>query len=358
MHVAVVGLGFGHGFVPIYQAHPFVKKVTICDASAEVVARTAQEFHPSGATTRFEDVLADPTIDAVHLLTPLPLHFEHTLSVIEAGKHCACAVTMGSTLKEIEQIVEAVQRAGKVYMMMETGAFTREFFFARDMVQRDDLGPISFLRADYFQDLEAGYPTYWRLVPPMHYATHALGPMLALTKTRVQKVSCLGGGKLRSDISDDPANPFPMQSALFRLQGHDAVAQVNRAWYQTAREYVESFSVYGAKRGFEWQQLEREDPVVFTFGPVDMSGRWRDCHGERVAVPFRPDLLPEELADFANGGHGGSHPHLVHEFLSAIVEGRKSSVNEVISAEWCAAGICAHESSLRDGEWIAVPSFS
>ena len=357
MHIALVGLGFGHAFVPIYLAHPLVDEVTICDASPEALQHVEAEFPSARIATTLEQVLEDPSIDAVHLLTPLPLHVAHTHQVLDSGKHCAVAVTMASTLDDLKQIVAKVHIVGKNYMMMETAVYTREFLFAQDMLDRGEIGDISLLRADYFQDLEAPYPDYWRRTPPMHYATHAVAPLLALAKTRAAKVSCLGGGRLRKDICDDPANPYPLQAAIFALDGNNAVAQVDRAWYQTAHEYVESFSVFGDQRGFEWQQLEGEDPVVYTLEPVQTRHRWRGCRGERVAVPFRPDLLPPELQGFASGGHGGSHPHLVHEFITSIHEGRKAFINEITAANWCAPGLCAHESSLRGGEWVTIPEF-
>lgn len=353
MHVAVVGLGFGECFVPIYQAHPDVDRVTIFDPDPQVLGRIQAHYAPFAARQSLAEVLEDASVDAVHLLTPLPFHVDHTLQVLAAGKHCACAVTMGSTIEELKMVVDAVTASGRNYMMMETAVYTREFLFAQSL----DLGEITFLRADYFQDLEAPYPAYWRQVPPMHYATHAIAPLLALTHSRVESVACIGGGRLRKDICNDPRNPYPLQSGLFTLEGHTAVAQVNRAWYQTAHSYVESFSVYGDKRGFEWTQLEHESPVVFELDPVQTEVRWRGCRATRMEPPLRPDLLPVELAPFADGGHGGSHPHLAHEFVRSIVEGRKSRINERTAANWCAAGICAHESSMQGGILMPVPKF-
>lgn len=353
MHVAIVGLGFGEAFVPIYQAHPLVSKITICDTNPELGSKYPEcTFLPDLAA-----VLADRSIDAVHLLTPLPLHAQHSVRVLEVGKHCACAVTMGNSLEEIEQVARAQRDSGLVYMMMETGVYTREFLFAQGLAKSGRLGNITLLKGEYFQDLEAPYPDYWRSVPPMHYATHCLGPMLALAGTRVESVSCVGAGQLRKDICDDGSNLFPAEVAMFKLEGSDAVAQVTRAWYQTARQYVESFSVYGDKMGFEWQQLESESPVVYELEPVHNKYRWRDCKAERTEVPFRPDLLPPELASFAHGGHGGSHAHLVHEFVSSVCEGRQPNVDAEVAANWCAAGIVAHQSALKGGEWFTVPQF-
>ncbi len=357
LHIAVVGLGFGSAFVPIYKDHPLVGRVTLCDSDAEALRLNNQKFGLDGGYSSLAEVLKDDSIDAVHLLTPLPLHADQTLQILAAGKHCACAVTMGLSLEEVENVHRAVRESGLRYMMMETGAFSKEYFFARDMRDAGQFGTINFARGDYYQDLEAPYPTYWRSVPPMKYATHCLGPILSLLETRATSVSCVGVGKMRQDLMETPDNPFPMQVAHFRVANSDAIVQINRAWYQAAHTYVESFSIIGEHRSFEWNQLEHEDPVVHTLAPVQNEIRWREVIAQRVPTPSRPDLLPSALAAYADGGHGGSHPHLVHEFVLSIVEQRPSAINESVAANWTAAGICAHESSLLGGEWVTIPQY-
>ena len=63
------------------------------------------------------------------------------------------------------------------------------------------------------------------------------------------------------------------------------------------------------------------------------------------------------LAKGAGAGHHGSHSHLVNEFVRSILDKRQPWINEELSANITAAGICAHESAMRNGEWITVPRF-
>jgi len=356
MRIGVVGLHFGAEFVPIYQQHPDVEQVAICDLNQEVVQRVGDKFGIEDRFTRLEDLLADARYDAVHLLTPVPLHVEQTLAVLNAGKHCACAVPMATSLADLWRIIAAQQASGKNYMMMETGAYLRETFFVQDLYARGELGTLTFLRGTYYQDLEGNYPTYWRAQPPMHYLTHAIAPLLALTQKRIEKVSCMGSGRLRPDIQQPDSNVFPLQTGLFQFAESDLVAEVTRSWFQVAHPYTETFSVYGDKRGFEWL-LEHEKPLLFTLEPLDPSRRGRPVTTEQVTVPYRPDLLPAAIAHFANGGHGGSHPHLAHEFVRSIVEQRAPAIDVYQSANWTAPGICANESALRGGELILIPDF-
>jgi predicted dehydrogenase len=357
INIAVVGLGFGAQFVPIYQAHPHVGRVAICDPDEARLADVGGRHNVADLFNRLDDVLADDRYDAVHLLTPVPLHVEQTLRVFAAGKHCACAVPMATDLDGLRKVLAASRAAGKNYMMMETAVYCREFLYAQDLLRSGRLGRLTFLRGTYFQDLEGEYPAYWRAQPPMHYATHAVGPVLALAQTRAVKVCAFGSGRLRTDIQVPGANPFPLETAIFRLAGTDVAAEITRSWFQTGRQYVEAFSVYGDAGGFEWEQLEHEGPVVFTLEPLIPGRRGRSAPGVRVAPPLRPDLLPSELAPHIEGWHGGSHPHLAHEFVSSIVEGRPSRIDAVTAADWTAPGICAHESALQDGEPVEIPSF-
>ncbi len=356
MRIAVVGLNFGAEFAPIYQHHPDVERVAICDPDASTLQRVGDRLGIEDRFSRLEDLLADKSYDAVHLLSPVPFHVEQTLAVLNAGKHCACAVPMATSLEDIWRIIAAQKASGKNYMMMETMVYTREFLFVQDLYKRGEMGTLTFLRGTYYQDLEGNYPTYWRAQPPMHYGTHAIAPLLALAGTRAEKVFCLGSGRLRPDIQQPDGNIFPLQTGIFQLAGTTVAAEVTRSWFQVAHPYTETFSAYGDLRGFEWQ-LEHEDPLLFTLQPVDPTKRGRAATTEHVKVPYRGDLLPEPIRRFAQGGHGGSHPHLAHEFVRSIVEGRPPAIDAATSAEWTAPGICAHESALRGGEPVLIPDF-
>ena len=263
---------------------------------------------------------------------------------------------MATSLDDLQQIIAAGKAAGKNYMMMETTVYTRQFLYVQELHARGELGTLTFLRGTYFQDLEGDFPIYWRAQPPMHYGTHAIAPLLALAQTRAEKVCCLGSGRLRPDIQQPDGNIFPLQTGIFRLAGTDVAAEVTRSWFQVAHPYTETFSAYGDKRGFEWQ-FEDKEPLLFTLEPVQPSRRGRPVTTTRVTLPDRADLLPEAIRRFTQGGHHGSHPHLVHEFVRSIVENRPPEIDAYTSADWTAPGICAHESALRGGEPVAIPDF-
>ncbi len=374
IRIGLAGLGFGAEFVPIYLHHPRVEQLIICDSNPAVLQKVGDRFEVRDRTTDLDDLINNDALDAIHLVSPIPLHAEQTLAVLTAGKHCSCTVPMATTLENLQAIIDAQQASGKIYMGMETAVYTKRFLYAREMQRKGELGRIQFLRGAHYQDMEH-WPPYWLGLPPMHYATHAVSPVLALAGMQAKAVHCFGSGVMRAELHEQYGNPFPIETAIYELQDDPPLAaEVTRSLFHTAHGYVESFNVYGEQATFEWEQVEGEQPVVFRMRPVvERWGRGNEIRHEMLDVPDRQDLLPPEIARFTQrgvydeshahlsfvqgGGHDGSHPHMVHEFVSSIVEERLPWPDALRTAGWTAAGICAHESAMQGGTRVEIPQY-
>ncbi len=369
VNVAVVGLGFGWEFASIYKEHPAVESVTICDKDPRRLEEAGRKLGVR-AVADFEEILADKSIDAVHLVTGIPDHARQSLAVLDSGRHCACTVPMATSVEDLKALVDAQRRSGKNYMMMETAVYTRQFLNAREMKERGLFGRLQLLRGAHYQDME-NWPPYWAGLPPMWYATHAVAPLLALSGGRAVKVHCFGSGEMREELKAQYGNPWPIETAIFQLSSPKLSAEVTRSLFHCSRPYMESFAVYGEDACYEWQ-MENEAPVLFRVNPETPGNRGRLLQ-ERPEPADRPELLTPEIRKFTKrfvysdenrhlsfeqgGGHHGSHPHLVDEFVLSIVEGRKPSIDAVTAANWTAAGICAHQSAMSGGGAVEIPAF-
>ena len=374
VNIAIVGLGFGSAFPAIYEDHPDVGIVGICDSNTDLLNEVGDRFGVDRRHTDVEEVLASCKYNAVQVVTPVLTHADLALQVLASGKHCACAVPMGTTLEELHAIVDAERDAGLVYMMMETAVYTHHFLYAKELHERGEFGRIQFLRAAYYQDM-VGWPDYWRDLPPMHYATHAVAPLLAIANTSAKSVHCFGSGTIEDRVGPNSDSPFPVETAIYRLDtDRDMAMEITRSLFDTARVQMESFSIYGSLRSIEWQMAD-EPPVVFHMpGPLRDSGKGRAVNYERVVPSDTSALLPAEIRSHSwqkvvpdpqnphlsvlrCSGHYGSHPHLVHEFVRSIIEGRRSVIDSVTAADWTAPGICAHQSALGNGREVEIPRF-
>lgn len=374
MKVAIVGLGFGGAFVPIWLDHPEVGSVVICDANEELLNKVHTMYPKAIPCTDFNEVLANPSIDAVHILTGIPDHAKHTIQVLEAGKHCACTVPMATTLDEIRSIVSAIRKSGKKYMMMETTLYTYQYLYIQQMLEAGEMGRIQFLRGCHYQDM-SHWPAYWHGLPPFWYGTHAIAPMIGLSGSRVERVSCLGSGTMDEKLMRQYGNPFPVETTHLRFR-NGLAGEATRSLFETARVYQEGLFVYGSMKTFEWGFADDSAPYLTSMDYEENNGqRGAKSEVQELKMPNFYKRLPEPLWKYtvgknydptnpqdslmegAGGGHHGSHAHLVHEFVCSILEDRAPLVNEEFAANITAAGICSHESALRDGEWITVPRF-
>ncbi|HEX5025211.1 MAG TPA: Gfo/Idh/MocA family oxidoreductase [Agriterribacter sp.] len=366
--IAIVGLGFGAEFIPIYQRHPNAEMYAICQRNKEGLQKTGDAFGIEKRYTDYDELLRDPDIDAVHINTPIPDHAAQSLKALEAGKHVACTVPMATTVDECRQIVQAVKETGLTYMMMETVVYAREFLFMKELYDKGALGKLQFLKASHQQDMD-GWPNYWPGLPPMYYATHCVGPVLGLTRAEAEYVSCFGSGTIREELHKFYNSTYAVESTHIKFRNSDLSAYVYRSLFDTARQYRESFEVYGSIKSVEWPLIEGKPLVVHT------AKRPEPEIPEEIECPDYGHLLPEPIQAFTKGGvydtdehqhlsfiqgagHGGSHPHLVHEFVSALVSGRDPFPNAKQSANITCVGILAHESAQKGGAIIKLPGFT
>ena len=363
INIAIVGLGFGAEFIPLYQRHPQANLYANCQRNPAKLKEIGDAFGVEKRFTSYDELMADPKVDAVHINTPIPDHAPQSMQALKAGKHVACTVPMATSVEDCRQIVELVKKTGKKYMMMETVVYAREYLFVKELYDKGELGRVQFLQASHQQEM-GGWPGYWEGLPPMHYATHCVGPCLALVGGEAEYVSCFGSGRIDEKLIGKYKSPFAVESTHIKYAGSDISARIYRSLFNTARQYRESFDVYGSKQSFEWPLVEGEEPILH-------SGE----EPRRVKVPDYAHRLPKEIQAFTTkgvydmeenvhlsfkqgGGHGGSHPHLAHEFVAALLENRDPFPNAVQSANWTSVGICAHESALKGGAIVNLPEFT
>jgi len=365
-NVAMIGLGFGAEFIPIYQAHPNGNVAAVCRRNKAEMNKVADEFGIAKRYTNYDDVLSDPEIDYVHINSPIPDHAPMTLRALDAGKHVMCTVPMATTIEECDAICQKVADTGLKYMMAETVVYSREFLFIKQMYEKGELGKLQYLAASHPQDMD-GWPSYWEAMIPMHYATHVVSPCLGLVNGVAEYVSCFGSGTVRDDIAKKSGNKFAVESCHIKIKDSDIACHIWRFLYDVARQYRESFDVYGTKKSFEWTLVEHQPHILHTAKKPEPE------IPEKIEVPDFAHLLPEPIQKFTmpqeihdaghlsflqGGGHGGSHPHMVHEFLSALSEDRDPWPNAKQSANWTCVGICAHQSADQGGALVKLPAFT
>src|SRR5436309_9230482 len=261
INVAIVGLGFGAEFIPIYQRHPQANMYAICQRTRKKLDAIGDAFGVEKRYDDFYELIKDPEVEAVHINSPIPDHAWQSIAALKAGKHVACTVPMATSIEDCKKIVDLVEQTKKKYIMMETVVYAREFLFIKELYEKGQLGKIQFLQASHQQDMD-GWPNYWPGLPPMWYATHCVGPMLAVARATADYVSCFGSGTIRQELIKKYNSPFAVESTHIKFKDSDLSARIYRSLFDVARQYRESIDVYGSKASVEWPLVEHEPLIL------------------------------------------------------------------------------------------------
>ena len=105
IHIAIIGLGFGAEFIPIYQGHPNANLIAVCQRDPKKLKSLQDAFGIPKGYTDYDELLRDPEIDAVHINTPIPDHAAQSIKALKAGKHVACTVPMATSIEDCKKIV-------------------------------------------------------------------------------------------------------------------------------------------------------------------------------------------------------------------------------------------------------------
>lgn len=364
LNVGIVGLEFGAEFIPIYQRHPNAAMYAICQRNESRLNEVGDRHGVAVRYTDYAAMLADPAVDIIHINTPLQIHADQVVAALGAGKHVGCTIPMATSVEDCRRIVDAQRRTGLTYMMMETTLYSREFLYLQDLYRGGDLGRLQFLRSSHHQDM-SGWPSYWDGMPPMYNATHAIGPTLGIAGNQAEYVECLGSGSVFDRMRSRYGSPFAIESTHISFLDSDVGAEVTRHLWAVAREYRESFDVYGSIRSFEWAQTQDADHVLHLGEKA-----------EHITVPDFADRLPTAIQVFTRGGvytgggetehrsfvqgggHGGSHPHLAHRLVTAVLGEIDAYPNAVQAANITCAGLLSHDSAITGGQRIDLPDWT
>jgi len=378
--VGLVGLGsFGSAFAELFNAHPLVDRVALCDRVPDRVAEFARresfrkKLRPADTFRSLDDLLKTD-VDAIVIITQHWLHTKQAVQALEAGKHVYSAVPLmcvpdgDEILEWCDRLVSTVTRTGLRYMYGETTCYRPQTMFCRRKAREGAFGHFVYAEGEYFHDVDHGLrqvrdnrmgtvagqehmaelvARYGRCInaAPMHYPTHSTAGPIWVMNAHMTKV-CAWGQPARVHLDYFEEGHLANETAFF-LMSNGATCRISE-WREIGFPGREIFRLYGTHGSFE-------------------HDTWYDKKtGTKLTVPEMRDPLPDEVLKAfvtvsgeskAYGGHGGSHACLVHEFVDAVANDRTPAVTAWDAVRFTAAGVMAHKSAMKDGQVLDVPDW-
>ena len=383
--LGIVGLGsFGSSFADLFMSHPLVDRIALCDREPERVARFATDerwrakFHPRDAYASLDEICASD-IDALALFTQPWLHAPQAVQAMEAGKHVYSAVPIvmlpdgDEILDWCARLVETVERTGQNYMLGETTFYRSEAIYCRRRAAEGAFGDFVYSEGEYLHDVDSvgsnlrqvqahrlasqagqewltardAYKDKGILTGPMHYPTHSTGGPMSVMNAHARKV-CAWGYQNRTGESyfDENGYRFSNETALFYMSNGSTMRICELR--EIGHRGREIFRVYGTQGSFEndhWCNKEGSTHLT--------AEQMREPLPPEIEEAFRSVSRTSEVY----GGHGGSHPYLVHEFVEAVAQERQPAIDVWSAVRFMAAGVIAHKSAMKDGEIMSIPDW-
>lgn len=392
IRICFVGCGqFCRHFVPLFQAHPAVEYVAVCDKFPERAEEFKTTFKADHIFDSFEEVIRSDEINSVAIFTQRDLHGQMAIAALKAGKHVYSAVPMALKIEEIQEIVRLVEETGLTYMMGETGIYRPASIFCRQKYATGEMGDMVYAEAQYNHDMKRLYDVFqytegeqWRRMaglPPALYPTHSTSMVLSAAKAHAVKVAAFGyEDTMDTEIFGEGKNywdnPFSNTTMLMKLS-NGAVVRISEnrriAWH-VPETYITSFN--GTKASYECSLVQHSYLTMNEEGMVDyvdvsdelnpieltahkdepdylkkaVNGTWANTEAPIQIVK----RLPKEFEGLKTG-HAGTHKFMVDDFCQAYMTGKLSPTNAWQAARYNLPGLVAHQSAMQGGVMLEVP---
>jgi UDP-N-acetyl-2-amino-2-deoxyglucuronate dehydrogenase len=328
VRVGIIGLGaisFAHeaGYSEIGET---CEIVALCDIHQDEVDNRKMMYSEARGYTRYQDLLADPDVDMVDIITPHPLHYPVAKAAFEAGKHVLVEKPITVESAQGEELIALAKQKGLKFSVAENTRFVTAYLKAEEILQQGLLGEIMSVRS-LIAGSEIGRikdPTLWHGKAPYG------GVILDSSVHNFYLYKWLFGGV--QDVLGFASKLVPEGEVEDNglILGHLANGGEFQLNVSCTFEipWTERLEVYGTKGGMIIDQLA--DPVVkYYFGSGDIDG-----------TPV-PDVPFDPMAWKFN-----SMVAEVNDFVSAIIEDRPPLVDPA-DALYAVKAVEAVEKSIQ-----------
>ncbi len=276
IHVGVAGLGYwGPNLARNLEAIPGCVLSWCCDASHEALVRIAGRFPGASLTADLDELLADPSLDAVAVATPVPTHAEVAIRVLEAGKHCFVEKPLAQSVGDAERAVAAAESSGRLLMVGHLLEYHPGVEKLKELVDSGDLGErIYYIYGNRLNlgKLRADENALWSL------GAHDVSVVLRLADEEPWEVVAHGESYVRPGVEDVVFCFMRFPSGLS--------AHLHLSWLDPHKE--RRFTVVGSRRMATFDDMAFEGKLTIYDKGFDEDARGYGEYITRTGDIFSP----------------------------------------------------------------------
>ena len=158
IHVGIIGLGRISDLHALgYRDNPEARIYAVCTTNEKTGLAKKPEWSAEKYYRNYEELLSDPGVDAVEILTPQKLHEKMVFDAVAAGKHIMVQKPMTIDIPSAVRMLEAVKRSDKVYKVIENYIFYPPLVRAKQMIDSGVIGDPIGIRIRFVSGSSGGW---------------------------------------------------------------------------------------------------------------------------------------------------------------------------------------------------------
>jgi predicted dehydrogenase len=349
--VGISGLRRGLNHARVFASLPECEVTAAHDPNPRRLNAFGAEFPTAALCASYAELLGFG-IDIAVVASPLPAHCPQTIQALEAGCHVLQEIPLGTTLDQCHTLLDAVKAHPTLkFMLAENCCYWAHILSWREMVRSGQIGTVAYAEAEYIHDVRSlmrdrpsGLHTWRASLPPIHYCTHSLGPLLWVTGDR-----CVTACGMASPSRLDPElASADLEVGLFRT-ANDAVFKVLCGFKVVREPAFHYYSIYGTAGCLE---TTRPPSATRTHAYLQSIPHLHNM----IEIPV-DENVPHASSAARLGGHGTAEHEMVRAFVQAIRDDTDPPIDIYLALEMSLPGLCAHESALQGGQPVTVPDW-
>ena len=313
----------------------------------------AEQFPGAVFFDNYDEMLEKGGLDLVLVETGADIHAEFCAKALEREINVLSDIPVVASLREADRLWKAAQRSKALF---STGANPNEQRFAvllKEFAEKGLLGKPYCMEAEYIhwfapggeEEIHFNENGDWRkLLAPIRYCTHSLGPLLSILDEDLREVSCFGTGQQADPAEYAGSTKEDMMCAQFRTDS-GVVVRLMRNGRCRAQIGHHNYRVFGTEGYME--RIDRFGKPVIRYN----STRAEDPSLQEVDGRFMPPAY-ENNADAT--GHGGMDYAMLDHVFTALKAGGPAPIPLRAGLAMTLPGIYAEESARRGGEVLRM----
>ena len=302
INTAVIGYGYwGPNIVRNLLERPELELWGLCELNPERAAKFTDRYPGNRTCSSFDEVLADPNVDAVSIATPPRTHYQLARQALLAGKHVLVEKPLATNTADAVELAKLAERNGLVLMPGHTFLYSPAVNKVRELIDSGELGEIYFITSS-----RMNLGIYQEDGVVCDLAPHDLSILLYWLDRPVSVVAASGCTVFQNGV--------PETAFLTVCFDEGATANVQVSWL--APRKVRQMVVVGSKQMVLYDDTASDDAVRvydrgFDFAEPANFGEYQLTYRSGDMVVPRLDAaepLSLELEDFARAIRTGSRP--------------------------------------------------